>query len=130
MPGETPGTLPFPVGVVPTPAEVAPLVTLVPTRTHGHLRKQIRFALAISAARCVLTYVVVPVLSPLLQPSFSHDPRVAIPLSVTALVFDGRAVRSVWRSDLRWRWEIIAGYALLIAGIATLLAGDIWRLAQ
>jgi hypothetical protein len=129
MPTKAVGTVPIAVAAAPAPVDVAPLTTQVPTRTDRHLHKQMRLSIAISAARCVLTYAVVPVLSPLL-PTVGHNPRIAIPLSVTALIFDGRAVRSVWRSDLRWRWEIIAAYALLIAGLTVLLAGDLWRLTQ
>jgi hypothetical protein len=129
MPAEASGSPPLLADAVLAPGEVAPLTTQAPTQADRHLRKQLRFSIAISAVRCLFTYVVVPVLAPLLAPSFGHDPRVAIPLSVTALVFDGRAVRSVWRSDHRWRWKIIAGYVLLMAGISALLAVDFWRLA-
>jgi hypothetical protein len=126
MPTEAPGTTPFAVAA----PDVALITTLAPTRTEGHLHKQLRFSIALSAVRCMLTYVVVPVLSPLVQPSFGHDPRVAIPLSVTALIFDGRALRTIWRSDLRWRLAVIAGYAVLVAGITVLVIGDIWRLVD
>jgi hypothetical protein len=126
MPAEAPGTAPFAVAA----PDVALVTTLPPARTERHLHKQLRFSIAISAVRCVFTYVVVPVLSPFVQPSFGHDPRVAIPLSVTALIFDGRALRSIWRSDLRWRWAIIAGYAVLVAGITVLLIVDLWRLVE
>jgi hypothetical protein len=129
MPAEALRTAPLAVAAMPAPAEVAILATQVPTRTDRHLHQQLRFSMAISAARCMLTYVAIPLLSPIL-PTVGHSPRVTIPLSVTALVFDVRAVRSVWRSELRWRWTIIAGYVVLTAGITVLLAGDFWRLSR
>jgi hypothetical protein len=74
MPAEAPGTVPFPVATVAAQAEVATLATPAPIRTDQGLHKQLRFSIAISAARCVFTYVVVPVLSPLLQPALARDP--------------------------------------------------------
>jgi hypothetical protein len=90
----------------------------------------VRSSIVISASRCLLSYVVIPVLSPFVQPTFGYDPYATVPLSVVALLFDLRAVRSVWRSNYRWRRMVIVGYVLLVAGIAVLLAHDIWRLAQ
>jgi hypothetical protein len=126
---EATATIPSPVAAVAAPVETVLVTTQGATRTDRDVHKQLRFSIAISAARCMLTYVVVPLLSPLLQPTVGHNPRVVIPLSVTALVFDGRAVRGVWRSELRWRWRIVAAYALLMAGIAALITIDIWHLA-
>jgi hypothetical protein len=129
MPAEAPGTVAVPLVAVSAPAEVALLTTQAPTRPDRRLHKQVRFSIALSAVRCVLTYVLVPALSPLVGPIVGHDPRVAVPLSVTALVFDARAVRNVWRSDLRWRWAIIGVYTLIIAGLTVLLIGDLWKVA-
>jgi hypothetical protein len=120
----------LPVPAVLSPAEGALLATQAPARSSSQLHKQIRFSIAISAARCLLTYVVLPILSPLIQPAVGHSPRIAIPLSVVALLFDARAIRSVWLSDHRWRLQVIAGYGLLIVGIAGLLGHDIWHLTQ
>jgi len=103
---------------------------LGPTLIDPHLRKQLRFSIAISATRCLLTYLVLPVLSPLVQPALAHSPRIFIPFSVAALFFDARAIRIVFRSDHRWRWKIICGYTLLIIGITALIAHDIWQLAH
>jgi hypothetical protein len=132
MPAEAPGAGPFPlpIAAVPVPAEVTALATSATPRTDQQLHKQLRFSIVISAARCLFTYVVVPVFAPLFGPTLAHDPRIGIPLSVVALLFDVRAIRNIWRSRLRWRWELIAGYSVLVAGIAALLAHDLWRLAQ
>jgi hypothetical protein len=98
--------------------------------TDKPLGGMIKFSLVISAARCLLTYVLIPVLSPLIQPTLGENPRVVIPLSVIALGFDVRAVRGLWRLGHRWRWRITAVYGVLMAGIVTLLAQDFWRLAR
>ena len=130
MTAETPQAVPVPVAALPTSAGEPLIATRAPIRSDRQLHKQMRFSIAISAARCLLTYVVVPILSPLIEPAIGHSPGIAIPLSVTALYFDGRAIRNVWRSDHRWRLTIIAMYGLLMAGIIGLLAHDIWALTQ
>jgi hypothetical protein len=130
MPTETPGIAPPLPAAVPVLAEGVPSTTPGSGRSDSELHKQLRSSIVISAARCVFTYVVVPVLGPLFERTLGHDLRLAIALSLTALIFDDRVVRNVWRSDLRWRWRILTGYALIMAGLTALLVSDIWRLAQ
>lgn len=120
----------IPVPALGAPAELSLLTTQAPARRERDLHQQLRFSIAISAARCLLTYVALPILSPVVQPALGHSPGIASASSVIALIFDVRAIRSVWRSDHRWRLQIIAGYALLVVGIAYLLGQDIWRLVQ
>ena len=121
------------VGEIVTPLETAmpssSRASQAPTGNGRCLHRQLRFSVVVSASRCMLSYVVIPALSPLVQPTVGHDPWATFPLSVVALFCDVRAIRSVWRSDHRWRRVVIAGYLVLIAGIAVLLAHDIWSLA-
>ena len=54
-------------------------------------------SLALSAARCLLTYIVLPVLVPLVGPTTRRPPRHRNPsLHPVALVFDVRPVRRFW----------------------------------
>jgi hypothetical protein len=99
-------------------------------QTDRSLGRIIKFSLLISATRCLLTYVLIPVLSPLIQPTLGAEPRIAIPLSGVALWVDARAVRGFWRRGHRWRWKITAVYGVLMAGIVVLLAQDLWRLVR
>ena len=82
-------------------------------------------SIAISALRCLLTYIVLPVLVPLIGPTTRNSPAIGIPLSVVALVFDVRAVRRFWLAEHRWRWKITALYALVMVLIVGLLIDDI-----
>jgi hypothetical protein len=86
-------------------------------------------SIAISGARCVLTYLLVPALSPLIQPTLGNNPRLTMPLSALALVFDIQAVRRLWSANHRLKWKLASLYAVLIVGIIGLLAEDIVRLA-
>jgi hypothetical protein len=133
MTSRSPNTLPAPLAtafatnVAPSEDLPAPLFSGPTSKALG---RTIKLSLVISATRCLLTYVLIPILSPLIQPTLGENPRVAIPLSVAALCFDVRAVRGVWQFGHKWRWKITAVYSVLMAGIVALLAQDFWRLAR
>jgi hypothetical protein len=86
-------------------------------------------SLVLSGARCVLTYLVVPALTPLLHlaPSFRH--YAGIPASLLALAFDLAAARRLARADIRHRVALTALYLLLASLMVVLLAADVAALA-
>jgi len=82
-------------------------------------------SILISTVRCLLTYVVLPLLKPLIDLSGGVGPVLGLVIgsvSATAIVF---SMRRFWRANHRWRW----GYTVLGGGILVLLAiqavGDI-----
>jgi hypothetical protein len=78
-------------------------------------------SILLSALRCLLSYIVLPILSPLLGAATSVGPAVGIPLAVVALVFDVRGIRRFWLADHRWRWAMTAIYTVVMAFVVTLL---------
>jgi len=86
-------------------------------------------SIAVSAARCLLSYVVLPVLAPLLGRAAGVGPALGIPLGVLALIFDIRAVRRFWLAEHRWRRPITGVYVVVMAMVAGLLIHDIVTLA-
>ncbi len=82
-------------------------------------------SLLISTVRCLLTYVLLPLLKPVIDLSGGVGPVLGLVIgsvSATAIIF---SMRRFWRADHRWRW----GYTVLGGGILVLLAiqavGDI-----
>lgn len=74
-------------------------------------------SIAISATRCLLTYVLIPLLGPIVGLSGAIGPWLGIALSavsVTAIFF---ATRRFFAADHKWRWY----YATLGAGVVVLL---------
>jgi len=70
-------------------------------------------SILISATRCLLTYVVLPVLRPLLDLTGGVGPVVGIALSLVSMVAIVFAARRFFGADHPWRWK----YAALGGGV-------------
>lgn len=99
-----------------------------PRASYDQAHRLFSASIAISAARCLLTYIVVPIAAPFIGVGVADNPGVGIPLSVVALVFDVRAVRQFWLADHRWKWHMTAVYCVVIAMVTGLLVHDLLRL--
>lgn len=87
-------------------------------------------SILLSAFRCLLGYVLFPVILPMLGATAGVGPVVGIPIAVLALVFDVRGIRRFWLADHRWRWPITALYLVVMVLVTILLVGDISHLAR
>jgi hypothetical protein len=86
-------------------------------------------SIALSGLRCLLGYVVLPVITPALGAAARVGPVIGIPIGVVALVFDVMAVRRFWVADHRWRWGISGIYVAVMAMVLVLLVRDAMHLA-
>ena len=86
-----------------------------PTRT---AEKAFGTSLLISTVRCLLTYVLLPLLKPVVDLTGGVGPVVGLligAVSATAIVF---SMRRFWAASHRWRWA----YTVVGGGILVLLA--------
>jgi len=74
-------------------------------------------SIAISATRCLLTYVLIPLLGPILGLSGAIGPWLGIALSAVSIVAIYFATRRFFAADHKWRWY----YATLGFGVVILL---------
>ena len=112
--------------------EIARFVLRVPERGAGSeatAQRLFSASMTLSALRCLLTYVVFPILTPVLGSAAGVGPAIGIPIAVLALVFDVRGIRSFWLADHRWRWPVSAIYVAVMVLVSVLLVGDIVHLA-
>ena len=86
-------------------------------------------SIALSATRCLLSYIVFPVLAPWVGALPLIGPAIGLPVGALALVFDVRAIRRFFTADHRWRWVAAALYLVVMAMVAALMGRDISRLA-
>jgi len=87
-------------------------------------------SILISALRCLLSYVVFPILLPLTGYAPGVGPAIGLPIGIVALVFDVRGIRRFWLADHRLRWQITAIYSAVIVLVLTLVIGDVVHLAR
>jgi hypothetical protein len=85
-------------------------------------------SMALSGTRCLLSYIVLPILAPWLGAVPFIGPAIGIPVGILALVFDVRAMRRFFQSDHRWRWVAAIVYLAVMAMVASLVFRDISHL--
>jgi hypothetical protein len=75
-------------------------------------------ALAISATRCTIQYIVLPLLLPVIGLAGGYSLGVVLILDLIALVAVVTSLRRVWRTRWagRWRYLPLAGLALFMIG--------------
>lgn len=77
-------------------------------------------SMLISATRCTLTYVVLPILRPVVDLSGGVGPVLGIVLSIVSMVAIVVATRRFFAADHRWRWR----YTVIGGGIFVLVAAQ------
>jgi hypothetical protein len=92
---------------------------------HGVVSKSI----AISAMRCLVTYVAIPLLGPIIGMSKEIGPWVGIALSTVTIVAIIAATRRFVAADHKWRWWYASLGSVLIVLAMVQAAIDIVHLA-
>jgi hypothetical protein len=115
----------------PVPDRIARRLLCIPEGRRageGQAYRLFSTSIFLSAARCLLTYVVLPLVSPLVGAITGIGAAVGIPLAVVALIFDVRAVRRFWLAEHKWRWPMTGLYVAVMALVLVLLSRDIARI--
>ncbi len=94
------------------------------------VHRMFSFSIVLSALRCLLSYVVFPILTPALGVATGVGPAVGLPIAVLALVFDVIGIRRFWVNDHPWRWAMTVIYAAVMILVSALLVGDIVHLVS
>jgi hypothetical protein len=79
----------------------------------------------LSALRCLLSYIVLPVVLPAIGLARGVGPAIGIPIGLLALTFDYLGIRRFWLADHRQRWAFSALYAVVGTMVLVLLVVDI-----
>ncbi len=75
-------------------------------------------SIVLSTVRCLLTYIVLPVLKPVVDLTGGVGPALGLVIGTVSAVAIVAAMRRFWAASHRWRW----GYTLIGGGILVLLA--------
>ena len=79
----------------------------------------------LSALRCLLSYIVLPVALPAIGLARGVGPAIGIPIGILALSFDYLGIRRFWLANHRHRWAFTALYAVVGTMVLVLLIVDI-----
>ena len=74
-------------------------------------------SLLVSTVRCLLTYVLLPILKPVVDLSGGVGPVVGLVIGAVSAAAIVYSMRRFWRASHRWRW----GYTAIGGGILVLL---------
>jgi hypothetical protein len=85
-------------------------------------------SMVISALRCVLTYIILPFVAPLVGVIQGVGPLVGLALGSVAVAFNVASIRRFFVAEHRWRWGYGAIGGAVICLLAVLMANDISRL--
>ena len=96
-----------------------------PRATEAQAQSLFRTSIAISAVRCVVSYLAVPIALPFLGSLSNAAPAVEIVLSVVALAFDVKALRRFWLAWHSWRWAMTFVYTVVMVLITVLLVSNV-----
>ncbi len=92
-------------------------VASAPGASAGSAERLFGQSVAISAVRCLLTYIVIPVLAPVVGLTTGAGPVLGLLMSVISSVAIVVSMRRFWAAGHRWRW----GYTAIGGGILVLL---------
>lgn len=85
-------------------------------------------SVVISAARCLLTYVILPVLGPVVGLAGGVGPVVGLLVGAVSTVAIVASMRRFFRADHRWRWRYAAVGGTILAFLVVQAGIDIAHL--
>ncbi len=95
--------------------------------TESDVERVFSLSLALSATRCIFTYMLFPLVAPALGAMAGVGPVVGVFLSVIAFVFDVRAIRAFWWARDPRRWPMTWLYLVVMLFVIYLLVLDLTR---
>jgi hypothetical protein len=99
-----------------------------PKASEASARSLVERSLLISMVRCLLTYVVLPFVAPILGIGLGVAPVVGIVVGTVAIVANVASIRRFWRADHRYRWHYTALASVIVALLVWLIVADLVEL--
>jgi hypothetical protein len=96
-----------------------------PKATEASARQLVEKSLLISMSRCLLTYVFLPFVVPIIGIRGNIAPISGVVLGVVAIVANIASIRRFWRAEHRYRWHYTALASVIILAMVWLIAVDL-----
>ena len=86
-----------------------------PRASHAAAQQAFSRSVWISAARCLLTYIVLPILGPIVGFAGNVGPVLGLTVGAVSMVAIVASIRRFFAADHRWRWRYTAlGGSILV----------------
>lgn len=99
-----------------------------PLASEASARSLVERSLVISMVRCLLTYVLLPFVAPVLGVGLGVAPVVGLVVGVVAIAANVASVRRFWRADHRYRWHYTALATVIVMLLCWLVVADLLEL--
>jgi hypothetical protein len=86
-------------------------------------------SMVLSGTRCLLSYLVFPLLAPIVGVAAGVGIGIGIPIGVLALYFDVLGIRRFWLADHRWKWPVTFVYLAVMLMVTALVVYDVVRVS-
>jgi uncharacterized membrane-anchored protein len=120
-----------PVHTTPADISMRRLLRLpldAPKASEASARSLVERSLLISMVRCLLTYIVLPFVAPVIGVGLGVTPVVGVVVGTVAIVANVASVRRFWRADHRYRWHYTALASVIVVLLTWLIVVDIAEL--
>jgi hypothetical protein len=85
-------------------------------------------SIMVSAVRCLLTYIALPFLTPLLNLAPGVGPLIGLPLGAVAVAANVLSIRRFWAANHRWKVQVTVLHAAVLVLLAVLIVQDLQEL--
>lgn len=103
--------------MAPAPAKSRP--------SEAAARRAFSTSMLVSATRCLLTYIVLPFVAPLIGIGADVGPGLGIAIGGVAVVSNCLTIRRFHAAQHRWRWGYTAIAVCVIVGLLVLMGQDV-----
>lgn len=109
----------------------APARPVAPSEATGpDIHRGFSISILVSATRCMLTYIVLPFVTPLFRLAPGVGPALGLVLGTVAVGSNGLSIRRFWRADHPWKVYVTVLHVCVISMLFLLLYHDITELAR
>jgi hypothetical protein len=101
-----------------------------PPAPEGAAQRAFSTSILVSATRCLLTYVILPFVAPVLGLAAGVGPALGVPIGLAAIGSNVLTIRRFWAADHKWRWAYTGLALVVISLLLVLLVTDIVSLVS
>jgi hypothetical protein len=96
-----------------------------PPAPEGAAQRAFSVSILVSATRCILTYLVLPFILPIVGFAANVGPWLGVPIAAAAIVCNFLTVRRFWAADHKYRWAYTFLALAIVSFLIVLMVRDL-----